>query len=95
LAVTVLVPHGMAWCADGRRIVQAEGSTLRAVWTDLHRSFPELMWRISLEQGPPGFWVRIFIDGEPAQRENYDVEVPDGAVISLHVIPGAGLGRSG
>jgi hypothetical protein len=93
MPVTVRVPHGMAWCAGGRAVVEAEGSTLRELWASLHTAFPELMWRLSLEQGPPSFWVRIYLDGRPVDRRGgFDTEIPDGALVTLHVLHGAGLG---
>ena len=63
------------------------------VWDNLHAAFPELMWRLSLEQGPPSFWVRLSVNGRrlghPPPR---DLPVEDGSEMTLVVVPGGPAG---
>lgn len=69
MAINVQVPHGMAWCTGGKRVVQAEGATVGELWADLAAAYPELMWRLSTEEGKPIRWVRIALDGQKVPQE--------------------------
>jgi molybdopterin synthase sulfur carrier subunit len=91
MTVAVRVPHGLAWSTGGQNRVQAQGSTLGEVWSDLRATYPELMWRLSLEQGRPSFWVGISLNGEPMERPaRLDAPLSDGSELTLQIIPGSG-----
>jgi hypothetical protein len=95
MPVTVQVPHGMAWCAGGRHTIESEGATLRELWDNLHAACPELMWRLSTEQGTPSFWVRVALDGTRLEvADALDTEIPDGAEVVLSVVSGAPAGAT-
>ena len=87
----VRVPLGLEWCVDGERAVDIPGATVREVWANLHAAYPELMWRLSLEQGPPSFWVRILVDGHQVdQLSGLDTAVSETSEVALHILPGSG-----
>ena len=91
MSVAVRVPHGLAWAAGGQQTVDVGGSTLGEVWENLHAAYPELMWRVSLEQGPPSFWVTVSLNGEPVERPiRVETPVADGSEIALHIILASG-----
>ena len=95
MAVIVRVPHGMAWCVGNQKTVEASGATVRELWQNLHTSYPELMWRLSKEQGSPSFWVRITVDGRPLdQLEGLDTRLGPDSVVALQVLEGAAPGGS-
>ena len=91
MTVAVRVPHGLKWATGGRETVLTQGSTLGEMWDQLHAAHPDLMWRLSLEQGPPSFWVRVSINGQ-ASDHPIRVETPlaDGSEVELHILPGSG-----
>jgi|SRR5581483_791131 len=92
MTVTVRVPHGLSWATGDRDRVVVEGSTLGEVWNNLHAAYPELMWRLSAGPGRPSFWVRVMIDGRPAEHPTrLETPVSDGAELSLHILPGSGV----
>ena len=92
MTVSVRMPHGLTWTTGGRDFVEVEGSTLGEVWDNLHATYPELMWRLSAGPGGPSFWVRVTIDGRPADHPTrLDTPVTDGARIALHILPGSGV----
>lgn len=91
MAVTVQVPYGLEWSTGGHQRVVAQGSTLGEVWDDLHAAYPEMMWRLSLEQGPPSFWVRVTINGQPGEHPvRLETPLADGSEIEIHILPGSG-----
>lgn|GEM_PF-4843252 len=91
MTVAVRVPYGLKWSTGGHEVVTAEGSTLGEVWDDLHAAYPELMCRLSLEQGPPSFWVRVTVDGRPAEHPvRLERPLADGSGLEIHVLPGSG-----
>lgn len=70
MTVKVQIPHGMAWCTEGRRVVDGAGATVGELWEDLTQAHPELMWRLSTEAGDPGRWIRIALDGQKIGQED-------------------------
>ena len=91
MTVAVQVPHGLKWSTGGHEVVPAEGSTLGEVWEDLHAAYPELMWRLSVEQGPPSFWIRVTVDGRPCEHPvQTEQPLPHGSNVEIHVLPGSG-----
>jgi len=92
MTVTVRVPHGLAWAVGGHDRVEVEGSTLGEVWANLAAAHPELMWRLNEGPSRPSFWVRVTIDGRPADHPiRFDTPLRDGAQIALQIIPGSGV----
>ncbi|HEX6359608.1 MoaD/ThiS family protein [Actinophytocola sp.] len=81
MTVNVQVPHGMAWCTGGKRVVRAEGTTVGELWADLTSAYPELMWRLSTEDGKPSRWIRIALDGQKVPQDNATQEPLDGVTI--------------
>ncbi|MFD2684271.1 MoaD/ThiS family protein [Streptomyces phyllanthi] len=81
MTVKVQVPHGMAWCTGGRRVVDGEGATVGELWKRLAGTHPELMWRLSTEEGDPGRWIRIALDGRKVPQENATQAPLDGVTI--------------
>ncbi|TPQ22890.1 MoaD/ThiS family protein [Streptomyces sporangiiformans] len=81
MTVKVQVPHGMAWCTGGRRVVDGEGATVGELWEGLADSHPELMWRLSGEAGEPGRWIRIALDGQKVPQENVKQAPLEGVTI--------------
>jgi molybdopterin synthase sulfur carrier subunit len=69
MTVKVQVPHGMAWCTGGKRVVDGEGATVGELWADLTAAHPELMWRLSTETGEPSRWIRIALDGQKVPQD--------------------------
>lgn len=91
MSTKVRVPLGMEWCAGGARVVDVDGTTVGEVWDNLRSACPELMWRISLEQGPPSFWVRVLVDGEHIEKLNgLDTELSPTSEVTLHILAGSG-----
>jgi len=70
MTVKVQVPHGMAWCTGGQRVIDGDGATVGALWTHLATGYPELMWRLSTETGEPGRWIRVALDGQKIPQED-------------------------
>ena len=93
MTVAVRVPHGLAWAADGHQTVDVDGSTLAEVWDNLHAAYPELMWRLTLEEGPANFILTVSVDGR-ALHQPLQTEVPltDGSRVTLGVLPASGAG---
>ena len=91
MTVAVRVPYGLTWSTGGHDIVLAEGSTLGEVWDDLHAAYPDLMWRLSLEQGPPSLWVRVTVDGRPGEHPvQLQTPLADGSDVEIHVLAASG-----
>jgi molybdopterin converting factor small subunit len=92
MMVSVRIPLGLSWTTGGRDRVEVGGSTLGEVWENLHAAYPELMWRLSAGEGRPSFWVRVTVDGRPAEHPTrLDMALADGAEIALHILPGSGV----
>jgi len=70
MTVKVQVPHGMAWCTGGKRVIDGDGATVGELWAHLSTAYPELMWRLSTETGEPGRWIRVALDGQKAGQED-------------------------
>lgn len=81
MTVKVQVPHGMAWCTGGRRVVDGEGATVGELWARLTESHPELMWRLSTDTGDPGRWIRIALDGLKVPQESVEQAPLEGVTI--------------
>ena len=95
MTVMVRVPFGMAWCVGGGDSVEEEGATLGELWQNLHARYPDLMSRLSLEQGTPSEWLRVSIDGQRIESlDNLDIELRNGAYVELTILAGsAALGH--
>ena len=92
MSVSVRIPHGLAWATGGQGRLEVEGSTLGEVWDNLDAAYPELMWRLSEGPGQPSFWVRVSIDGQPAEHPpRLDTPLPDGSEVAFHILPGSGV----
>lgn len=84
MTVKVQVPHGMAWCTGGLRVVDGEGATVGELWAHLTDAYPELMWRLSTEAGEPSRWIRIALDGQKVAQA--DVEQASLAAVTIVAI---------
>jgi len=70
MTVKVQVPHGMAWCTGGQRVVDGDGATVGELWAHLRTAYPDLMWRLSTEDGAPSRWIRVALDGQKVGQQN-------------------------
>jgi len=70
MTVKVQIPHGMAWCTGGHRVVDGDGATVGALWAQLSTAYPELIWRLSTDTGEPGRWIRVALDGQKIAQED-------------------------
>lgn len=92
MSVSVRIPHGLAWATGGQGRVEVEGSTLGEVWANLDATYPDLMWRLAEGPGRPSFWLRVSIDGRPAEHPpRLDTPLRAGAEVAFHIIPGSGV----
>lgn len=90
MTINVQVPHGMAWCTGGKRVVQAEGATVGELWADLAAAYPELMWRLSTELGQPSQWIRIALDGQKvSQSTASEVSLKAISIVTITVMEAA------
>lgn len=76
---TVLRPH-----ADGVPVVNAEGSTIGEVFTDLIAQYPGLSGQLVDETGALHKFVNVYLDDEDVRYlDQLDTKVSDGAEISI------------
>lgn len=68
----VLIPGPLRSYTDGRRWVEASGSTLGAVLGDLERQFPGIRFRMIDEQEQMRRHVRFFVNG----KQTFELALP-------------------
>jgi sulfur-carrier protein len=62
----VTLPSPVADYTAGRRVVDAHGVSLAAMFTDLERQFPGIRFRMIDEQDAIRPHIRVFVNREPA-----------------------------
>jgi hypothetical protein len=87
--VKVQVPHGMAWCTGGERVVSSSGATVEELWQNLRGEQPELMGRLSGDDGKPIQWLRLCVDGRHVANDAQDSSIEGAQIVTLTVIEGA------
>ena len=84
MAVTVNLPTIMRSFAGGDAKVDATGSTVRDVFTDLDSRFPGIGAQLLDEDGGLRRFVNVYLDDEDIRYlEALDTTVGDGAEISI------------
>lgn len=79
MSVTLQLPTVLAKLADGRRTLEAQGSTLGDVVADVATRFPGLAPRLRDEEGKPYAFVTFYVNDDDARFQGgFAAAVHDG-----------------
>ena len=93
MSTRLVVPAALRDCSGGRREVEVQGATLRAVLDDLAGRLPVLERRLRDERGDIRPHVLVFVDGTAVRGPgDLDMPVRDGA--EVFVAPAVSGGRA-
>jgi molybdopterin synthase sulfur carrier subunit len=84
MSVAVHLPAVLSKLADGRRVVELEGTTVGDVVDDAARRFPELAPRLRDERGQPYSFVTFYLNDDDIRlRQGFGTPVQDGDELTL------------
>ena len=84
MSVTLQLPAVLAKLADGRRSVDAEGTTLGAIVADVAARYPGLAPRLRDADGKPYPFVTFYVNDDDARfRGGFAAPVSDGDEIII------------
>jgi sulfur-carrier protein len=96
MAVEVRIPTILRKYSDGAKSVEAEGSTVRDLFSDLEARFPGILGQLLTEDGGLHRFVNVYINDEDIRFLGaLDAKLDDGDVVAIlpAVAGGAGRGR--
>ena len=93
MSVTVRVPSALRKLTDGKSELSASGTTVRELLDDLGRENPDLIDRITGDDGEIRQFLNVFVNGTDIRYEE-DLDTPVGEGDEVSIVPSIAGGGS-